>query len=232
MSNYANWPILSDILVVLDSLGATLQVSGPEFVERVQQVTDQVVAEVARTTQRQFIADSADSVRTYDGNGTAEIEIDEFVSFTSAVAVGLQADPGYPLDNISPVYEMNKPMTRLVRGVGSLPAFPVAAVYQPVPAIFPAGRQNILVTATFGFGTAIPADLWSAVNGEIARRLVSESLFAASLGRTELKEGDIATTWSPSSTQSVDLATNYKATVKLYTRPSGRRLRNLMPRMT
>jgi hypothetical protein len=231
MSHYAAWPILSDIMVVLDSLGVALLVSGPELPERVCQVTDQVVAEVARCTQRQFVADTADTIRTYDGTGTAELEIDEFVSFTGAVAIGLQADPGYPLDNILPVVEQNKPMTRLLRGVGSLPAFPVAAVYQPVPTIFPAGRSNIQVTATFGFAPTIPQDLWQAVNGEIARRLVSESVYGASLGRIELKEGDIATTWSTSSTSSIDLSATYKATVTLYKRPAGRRLRNLLPRM-
>jgi hypothetical protein len=143
----------------------------------------------------------------------------------------LQADPGYPLDNIVPVIEQNKPMTRLMRGVGSLPAFPVAAVYQPVPTIFPSGRRNIQVTAVYGFAETIPADLWQAVCGEIGRRLVSEAVYGSSLGRIELKEGDIATTWGPSSTGSLDLAAQYKATVKIYTRPSGRRLRNLRARM-
>jgi hypothetical protein len=231
MSNYQRWPILSDVQAVLDSLGATLLVSGPELPERVQQITDQVTGQVARVTQRQFIPDTSATVRSYDGTGTAELEIDEFVSFTGAVAVGLQADPGFPLDNVLPVVEQNKPLTRLLRGVGSLPAFPVAAVYQPVPTIFPAGRQNIQVTATFGFGVSIPIDLWQAVCGEIARRLVAESLFGSSLGRVELKEGDISTTWATSSTSALDLAVQYKASVKLYTRPSGRRLRNLRPRM-
>ncbi len=231
MTNYSQWPAQSDVSVILDSLGVAPQITGSELTERIRQITDQVTSEVARTTQRQFIADSSDSVRSYDGAGFAELEIDEFISFTSAVAVGLQADPGYPLDNISVVVEQNKPTTRLVRGVGSLPAFPVAAVYQPVPAIFPAGRQNIQVTATFGFAATIPEDLWQAVNCEIARRLAAETVFSLSGGRTELKEGDIATAWAPSGTSSIDFAVQYKATVKLYRRPSGRRLRNMRPRM-
>ncbi len=231
VSAYQNWPILRDVMAVLDSLGVTLTANGPELFLRVSQVTDQVTSEVARTTSRQFVADSADTVRSYDGTGTAELEIDEFISFTAAFAAGLQADPGYPLANIQPVIEQNKPMTRLVRGIGSLPAFPVAAVYQPVPTIFPAGRRNILVTATYGFAPSIPSDLWQAVCGEIARRLVSETIFGSSLGRVELKEGDIATTWAASGTASLELASLYKATVKLYTRPSGRHLRNLRPRM-
>jgi hypothetical protein len=231
MSNYTNWPATDDIQIVLDSLGASLALSAPELDLRIQQVTDQVAGEVARCTLRQFVADIADTTRTYDGNGTAEIEIDEFVSFTSATAIGLQADPGFALDNVLPVVEQNKPMTRLQRGVGSLPAFPVAAVYQPVPTIFPAGRSNIQVVATFGFATTIPKDLWQAVCGEIARRLVSESVFAMSQGRTELKEGDIGTSWGQSSALSIEFAASYKATVKLYSRPSGRRLRNVRSRM-
>jgi hypothetical protein len=231
MSNYSVWPEQSDVQVLLDSLGVSPTLTGSELTERVQQISDQVTGEVGRFTSRQFVADSEDSVRIYDGTGTAELEIDEFISFTGAVAAGLQADPGYGLDNVVAVMEQNKPMTRLVRGVGSLPAFSVASVYQPVPTIFPAGRQNILVTATFGYGTSVPKDLWQAVCGEIARRLVAETVFGTSLGRVELKEGDIATEWAPSSTPGIDLAAQYKAMVKLYTRPTGRRLRNLRSRM-
>jgi hypothetical protein len=231
MANFTAWPTQVDVQLMLRSLGVTPQLTGDDLACRIGQISGQVTAEVGRITSRQFIADAADSIRSYDGTGTAEIEIDEFVSFTSAVAAGLQADPGYRLDNVVAVFEQNKPLTRLVRGVGSLPAFPVASVYQPVPTIFPAGRQNILVTATFGYGNAIPRDLWQAVCAEIGRRLVSETVFSSSLGRTELKEGDIATSWSPSATIAVEIAAEYKAVVKLYSRPSGRRLRNLVPRM-
>ncbi|MDR3708744.1 MAG: hypothetical protein P4L33_10610 [Capsulimonadaceae bacterium] len=232
-ADYTNWPVVGDITAQLASVGVSLRLTNDAASARLQQISGDVTADVARRTCRQFVADPADTVRLFDGTGTAEIEIDEYVSFTSAQALGYQSYPGYPLANIVAVQEYGKPNTRLVRGQGSVPAYPTEAVLVPIPAIFPAGRQNIQVTATFGFAAAIPVDLWNAVCGEIARRAGNEALFNPDGGMViEWQRGDGRERYAAGGLDALGWGAVYERKVKVdYKRPAGRRLRNLKPKM-
>jgi hypothetical protein len=228
MIDYTTWCGTADVQARLSAAGVTLRDTTGS---RIAAVVDEVTAEVARRTLRQFVADAVDQTRTYDGAGTAEIEIDEIVSLTGVQVTGLQMMPTYTLAGVTIVQEQNRPQTRLVVAQGSVPAFTTEGVFAPYPLIFPAGRQNISVTGRFGFAAQIPPDLWHAVCGEMAYRLCSEAIFDPA-GRTVLwREGDEETRLQLAESDATKWHDIYLKAVAKYKRPSGRRLRNMRPRM-
>lgn len=228
-NDFTTWPTVANVWEILNAQGVTSRSDINSL--RVASVIAAVEAEVGIKTLRQFVADAVDTTRTYDGNGTAEIEIDEYVSITSMLQLGYNGDPGFPLVNFVPVKENFKPMTRVVRAIGSVPAFVTSGIYSPYAAIFPAGRQNIFVTGRFGFGPTIPADLWSAVAGEAAYRIVQDSLFVATGRLVEWQEGEQREKYDLSTSLVNRLHEEFRAALKTYKRPDGRRLRNMAPRM-
>ena len=237
MPDYTGWPTADDVTARLARAGAVLKVTGGDAAAAIAAQIAAVVADVDMRTTRQFIADAEPVTRYYDGSGTAFLEVDEFVTFVSATAIGLNADPGYPLANIVPVYEQGKPQRLLTRGQGGLPAFQVAAVYQPVPTIFPAGRQNIQVVCNWGYAATIPANLWEDVACEVARRLIDESIFVMDTGTggagavRQFGGGDEKILYSGSS-DVTKWGARYEQSIKNFKRRTGRRLRNLRPPMT
>lgn len=224
--DYTQWPTRADAVKRLKAAGLAVRAW-----DESQSVIDAIGTEVAQRTKRQFVADTQDTTRIYDGNGTAELEVDEMVSFTSAVVVGLQANPGYTLGDVLLVYEQNKPQTRLVVGRGSLPAYMTEAVQVPIPFYFPAGRQNIQITGMFGYAATIPFDLWEAANEEGAHRLAKEALFDPKGRIVKNQQGDVMKQYALNDADAIGWHERFEAKVKLYTRSSGKRLRNLRPRM-
>lgn len=226
--DYTTWPGAPDVQARLAAAGLTLRDTTGS---RIAAAIDEVTAEVSRRTLRQFVADAADETRTYNGSGTPELEVDEIVSLTGVTVVAFQATPNYTLDDATLVYEQGKPCTRIIVGRGSNPAFSTDAFLLPYPFLFPAGRQNIQVTGKFGFAATIPADLWHAVCGEIAWRLTAETIFDPA-GRVSMwREGDEETRYQLADADSTKWHAIYEAAIGRYKRPSGRRLRNLRPRM-
>src|SRR5579862_81866 len=96
---YTAWPTSDDVLARLQASGVTLRATDPAG--RINQILAAVTQEVAHETRRQFIADEDQSTRTFDGNGTAEMEIDEFVALGAVTVIGYQANPGYEIDDVS-----------------------------------------------------------------------------------------------------------------------------------
>ncbi|BDI27992.1 hypothetical protein CCAX7_000430 [Capsulimonas corticalis] len=228
-TDYTIWPTSEDVQLRLSHAGVTLR--NVNLARRFQQAMDGVTAEVARKTKRQFLPGAAGEVRIYDGTGTAEMEIDEIVSLTSVAVVGIQSAPGYTLTDVQLIQEQNKPLTRLVVARGSVPAFISEGVIVPYPSLFPAGRQNILVTGQFGYGAEIPHDLWDAVCGEVARRLTAEAIFSPGGQVSVRKAGDEEERYKLPTATDAAWGLDYAAKLADYTRPAGKRLRNMRPRM-
>lgn len=231
---YTAWPIAADVTARLVSAGVTPRASGQAAVDRAQSALDAVIAEVARVTRRQFVCDQAPVRRLFDGTGTAEEEIDELVEFVSAAALGYQSWPGFDLANIVAVHEQGLPCSRLIRGQGSVPAWPTEAALVPIPAVFPAGRRNIAVTARWGYAETIPADLWDAVLCGATLRLAREATLSqdASGGIiAEWQEGDERTRYAPDGAKALGWADAFDCAVARYKRSTGRRARNLHARM-
>jgi len=222
---YTAWPTSDDVLARLQSTGVNLRASDPAG--RIAQIAAAVEQEIFHSTRRQFVADAEPSTRLFDGKGTAELEIDEFAEFVSATVVGYQSNPGYDLADIAPIVEQNKPMTRLVLARGSVPAWQTEAVLYPQYTQFPAGRQNMLISARWGYGPSIPADLWEAACGEIAVRATREALFIPAGRLAKETYGDESRTYSLPSADSTGWHSAFESALSSYKRPQGRRLRNL-----
>lgn len=231
--DYTTWPAFSDVQDRLTAAGVTLrgQLTNVSATARQQSTMNAVAAEIGQRTQRQFVADSLPTTRLYDGTGTAEMEVDEMVTLVGVTLLGFQDNPGYPLSGALLTKEANKPMTRLTVSRGSVAAFGPAGVWAGTLARFPAGRQNIQVTGLFGYGPAIPADLWEAAAGEMALRLAGEAIFTPA-GRTNFnKAGDEETRSALDDATATGWHDLYLSALTFYKRPAGRRLRNLRPSM-
>jgi hypothetical protein len=252
MPDYTNWPLEADVLNSLTGPGITLRGNSGYQTLRIAQITAEVLGDVNKQTTRQFIPDSVPITKFYDGTGTASIEVDEYVELDGVAAIGLNADPGYPLANVIPYFETGKPWRRIIRGQGGLPAFQVAAVYQPVPTIFPAGRQNIAVTARWGYGipvgnevanevtgddgsitismawSGMPVDVWGAVCNEIARKVGNEAIFDSNGGLVvSWSEGDEKTQYAAGGLNSLGWNKTYLKMIEDYRRRAGRKIRQL-----
>lgn len=232
MPDYTKWCQVVDVLGRLQVLGVNLRVPSAPAAERVQSAIDEVTGEVAIRTLRNFLPGPPNETRTYDGTGTAELEVDEIIELVSAVVVGIQSAPGYTLANVKTIFEQNKPTTRLVVAVGAVPAMTTEGAFIPYQWVFPAGRQNIVVTGTFGYGAQIPAALWNAVLDEAVRRVAQEAIFNPAGGIVVSWELESAKQqFMPGGITALGAARKYADALRDWKRPAGRRLRNLRPRM-
>lgn len=111
----------------------------PEFYPQVEEFIDAVTAYVERYTGRTFAADTVATARTYDGTNSGELFIDDATEVTEVKVKDTVLD-----EDDYVLYPSNRlPKTRII-----LP-------YK----LFYSGNQNITVTAKWGYGEEIPADL-------------------------------------------------------------------------
>ena len=177
--NYTAWPVKADIDERLVSAGLTAR-SGTADAYYTQLV-DAVVASLTKKTHRQFLKGSDGEVRYYDGNGTGELEIDEFVSFSAVQILGY-VGPNLllTLSNVASASTETFPKNRLIIFQSSLPQLNIQYIN-----FFPRGRRNIKVTGQFGYGPYIPDDVWMAVCGKVASIMAAERVQGGALGRTK-----------------------------------------------
>jgi hypothetical protein len=225
MPNYAAWPLIADVNAKLSALGVTLRATVDDPYR--QSIIDGVAEEITRSTRRTWVAVS--ETRTFDGSGTGEQELNEFVSLT----------------NVSLLYATNSTLIDLTTGVvvlkeANLPQTRIALSRSPLPGWtgawsdqFPQGRGNISVTASWGYGATIPVNLWTAARDEMAVRLAEEALFVPgqnsagiATGRlTQWKNDTVSQTYEMVDLDGMRVTKRYADAVKFYTRPLGSRLR-------
>lgn len=180
MPNYAAWPTPADVSARLQAVGVTLRGEAEgQSPSRVRDTLAAVVAEVGHSTRHQFVAGPTPTVRLFDGTGTPALDVDPFVSLDRVSCLSGFGFPAwnYDLTAVQAVAEYDKPQTRLLIGQGSLATFGDGPPLLGAFYLFPAGRQNIQVSARWGYGASVPADLWEAVCGEAALRAVYEAQF-------------------------------------------------------
>lgn len=133
---------------------------------------------VKKRTHREFVVVN-DEDRYFDGNDSGELTIDEFVTLNSVTLVGTIYGSGssLTLTNVVEVSQATYPKNRIQVFRGSFPV--LSGLYYDR---FPAGRGNILINADWGYGAAIPEDLWGAVRDEVVFRLIAEIVSAADSG--------------------------------------------------
>jgi hypothetical protein len=230
-ASYSQWPVQADIQLLLTSTNVTLRVTGGSIAERFNRAIAEVTQEVAKETHQQFLADTSDTTRIYDGSGTSELEVDPMVSFTGAVIIGLQSDPGFTLAGIQLANELNRPQTRLITATGSAPAWTTDGVFVAYHQVFPVGRQNVKVTGKFGYAASIPQDLWEGVCQECAFRMTQEVLFRPTGRVAEQKAGDAMTRYSLDRATITGWHERYRQAIDRYKRRPGRKLRNMKAAM-
>jgi hypothetical protein len=218
MPDYTKWPIGGDVLSRLASAGIT-----PRDVQRIPDIVTAVAKKVTHQTRRQFIADTVASARLYDGSGTVEIEIDEFISLSSMQILGY-VGVASAITVTSPVVcqDQDLPQTRVLLFSGTTPIY--AGIYIDK---WPEGYRNIQATCVWGYAATIPADLWEAVAEQSAKLVAIESQSSARGVITELREGDVLQKFAVAGVDSPLWDKGLREAIKDYTRPLGRRLRRL-----
>lgn len=127
---------MTTIEQIEDYLLITIEAS---FEPKVQKFIDAVTAYIERYTGRKFTADTTASTRIYDGTGDGELVIDDAVEVTK-----VEIDDEVVDTTDYYLYPTNKlPKTRII-----MP-------YR----VFRWANQNVKVTAKWGYGGSIPADL-------------------------------------------------------------------------
>lgn len=184
--DYTDWPKAKDVKDKLSAVGATLPNDLTE--EYLQRQIDAVIEDIEKTCRRQFKASPEAEERAFDGSGTGELEIDEYISIESIRILGwFGTVTGFALSRWYEPQRNKFPKSRIQIYQGSLPALMRVWIDR-----FPEGRSNIVVKAVWGYGPKIPADLWEAVASEAAHRIVSELVFSTSGWLTEWQEADVA----------------------------------------
>lgn len=161
------WPTTADVIQKIEiaapdglNIGVTADLEG---------LLDAVIAEFQSPvehggTGRRFTP--LQESRTYDGSGFPELRVDDLVpqalggtalSITANAAAITGVVPRRPVDSLGWCVLM-RPQEN-------------GATYN----VFPTGRQNIVVNATWGFAATVPTDVWEAIRGEVAARALRQS---------------------------------------------------------
>ena len=226
--DYTNWCTPADVVNRLSEMGYEASdidrfVSGP----RIQIVIDAVARHIQQYTHRQFVPSSAEEARYYDGSGTGEMEIDEYVSFSSVEVIGyVETAVVLQLSNVAERDDNTYPKTRIVIRRGT-PTGTFVYIDR-----FPKGRQNIIVTGIFGYNATIPADLWNAHEGDVAAR-IARRLISSPDGRVKSwEQGGVKETYDMTDPGDITHSTDeLKACLALYKKPLQTLLRKARPVM-
>lgn len=218
MPDYTKWPLGLDVQNRLESAGVTVRDKS-----RIQDVIKAVAQKVTHQTRRQFIADTVASARLYDGSGTVEMEIDEFVSLSSMQILGY-VGVASAITVTSPVVcqDQTLPQTRVLLFSGTTPIY--AGIYIDK---WPEGYRNIQATCIWGYAATIPADLWESVAEQSAKLVAIEAQNSPRGVITEMREGDVMQKFAIAGVDSPLWDKGLREAIHDYTRPAGKRLRRL-----
>lgn len=183
MGSKTAWPTFSDVTATISAAGGT--VSTAFTTAYVQEVLDAVVQTVNMETKREFIP--VTETRKFNGSDTGELVIDDFIAVTS---VQILTNPGMifgiTVNNWGVMDKALYPNNRLYIVTGTMPA--ITPLYLER---WPKGRNNIVVSATWGYGPYIPDDIWAAVKFQVAATLLSHSLYDPSGYLIKVAEADV-----------------------------------------
>lgn len=174
--NYTDWPTAAQIIEQLNVAGIPIRDNTlPTFYAG---IVDGVVSELERRTQRQFIADTVDSERAFDGSGSGEQMVDDMVSLTTVSVSGWIGIEAFNITDAVLLDQKIFPRNKIIMAQGP--------PYQYVHGVFtrfPEGRANIFVTGKWGFGTYIPDSVWLAVRSRVSTKMASMFLADSNTGR-------------------------------------------------
>lgn len=180
---YTAWPTVTDSVNIAEAMNQTIGATVSTELQTV--VRDAVVERVKRFTQRTWIPET--ETRSFDGNGTGILEVDDYITLNSIVIVGwFGQTTGLTLENFNAVEKNTFPNNRIQIYRGSIPNY----VGQWANA-FPIGRSNIEINAVWGYDTTIPPDLWLAVAYQQTGILLNWKQFESAGYLVKWQEADV-----------------------------------------
>lgn len=179
-----DWPALSDVTSIASAMGVTITTAViPSAVQ--QQILSSVIETVNTKTRRDFVITTA--TRTFDGNGTGLLEVDEYVTISSVAFVNyFGTSAGITIDGVKEVHENKYPKTKLQIFQSSMPG-----LYRTWIDKFPEGRSNVEIVAAWGYGSTIPADLWLGVAYQAAAIMINWRMFNTAGYLIKWQEADV-----------------------------------------
>jgi hypothetical protein len=224
--SYSAWPTPTEIRAIVAGHGVTLPaaVSDSLISARVEAIAKMV----QRETRRELIPVSAS--RYFDGSGTGELDVNDFISISEVKVVGIIGTPQSSILNWCEIETALSPKNRIAIARGSYPAF------SPVwLTAFPEGRRNIYITGVWGFASTIPEDLWLAVAEFTAAQFIDASsvVFGAAGTMSAWEEADVKEKFEMSFTQSDRAGFNgrMQSAIERYKKPASIRIRRQHRRM-
>jgi len=185
MPTHTAWPTVTQGNIYLTGFGLTLNAAYDSTFQ--QRIMDAVTSDFEEYTRRRFIPTATGVTRYFDGSGTGEQDVDDYIDLTSVKLMGfLGASGGLSLLNVWETDRDMYPKNRLQIFQGSLPSFTRVYVDR-----FPEGRSNIECVGQWGYAQYIPANVWEAVAGEYAVRLATLSTYQLDGWVTQWREADV-----------------------------------------
>jgi hypothetical protein len=178
--NYTTWPTVQQVKDYLAASGIPIRNNSDTHIQR---TIAGVVSDLEVRTHRQFIADTVDSSRKFDGTGTGELVVDDMVSLTSVKILGYTGIAAWDVSTAVLLEENSFAKNKIIIASGVPYQFNYGVFSR-----FPEGRANIEVTGKFGFDIYIPDDVWLAVCARSATILAGQFI-------TDSKTGRILSSW-------------------------------------
>lgn len=170
MASYTSWPAPADLLKIMATSGIALRADADT--PYLQSLIDAASTMFEKMTHHQYVVGSPGEIRFFDGSGTGEQPVDDIITLTDVSILGYLGVAGGSLTGCYIPVQTQYPNNRILIYQGSLPA--IGRVWLDS---FPAGRRNIQVTGTWGYGATIPADVWEAVRRQAGSWAAVEGMF-------------------------------------------------------
>lgn len=219
--SYTAWPVAADVVTMLGSANIT---PGAGITADIQTLSiNAAVNLMVMKSGREFLPTSAGTIRSYDGTGTGEMIIDDYISITDISFFALPMVTAVQIANYKEV--TNTPYAKNRVQIYQGPANSPVGYFTR----FPQGRSNIQVTATFGYGTTIPAAVWEAVLAQAAANLADRIRLSAAGMLTDLHDLDQDFKWSD---KQLGILSGWREEFKQVAKTFKRPLRDVLKRDT
>jgi len=221
--SHSTFPVAADVTSYLSSIGSTNSIGS----SLLGAWLSAAIASLERKTRRQFVAST--ETRFFDGSGTGELAIDDYVSLSSVKLHGVvSASTPFEFSSWCDEVVYGSPKSKILIARGSIPAFSPIFVER-----WPEGRRNVEITGTWGYGSTVPDDIWQGLV-EIAAGTAMDAAAAAgsansgSVGPvTSWQEGDIRETFetSISFSEKLGACARFQDLVRTYSKNGSQRLK-------
>ncbi len=219
--SHSTYPIASDVVAYLAAIGSENSISSTMLGNWLAAA----IASLERQTRRQFVTTT--ETRYFDGSGTGELALDDFVSISSLRIFGV-AGAATPTTFTGWCEEAvyGSPKSKILIARGSTPGF--LSIER-----WPEGRRNIEVTGTWGYASAVPDDVWQGLIEAVGGLALDASATAVSANSGSAgpvmswQEGDIRETFDASTSFSEKLGScaRFARLVKVYAKSGSQRLK-------